>query len=85
MVLLVERIRPSKIAANRAKDKLTISVLRDALAAKGSVKRRAKKKKKRTRQRDCLADPERVQGWPQTELDELEKERVEEPRGRLRH
>ena len=34
------RILASKIAANRAKDKLTIPVLRDALAATRSVKRR---------------------------------------------
>ncbi|MEY2408242.1 MAG: hypothetical protein QOF48_912 [Verrucomicrobiota bacterium] len=44
MVLSLERILVSKIAANRAKDKLTIPVLRDALAAMQSVKRRAKKK-----------------------------------------
>jgi hypothetical protein len=43
-VLSLERILASKIAANRAKDKLTIPVLRDALAATQSVKRRAKKK-----------------------------------------
>ena len=34
------RILASKIAANRAKDKLTIPVLRDALAATRSVQRR---------------------------------------------
>jgi hypothetical protein len=44
MVLSLERILASKIAANRAKDKLTIPVLRDALAATQSVKPRAKKK-----------------------------------------
>jgi hypothetical protein len=43
-VLSLERILASKIAANRAKDKLTIPVLRDALAATQSVKRRPKKK-----------------------------------------
>jgi hypothetical protein len=43
-VLSLERILASKIAANRAKDKLTIPVLRDALAATQSVKRRATKK-----------------------------------------
>ncbi|HXR49109.1 MAG TPA: hypothetical protein VN784_16865 [Candidatus Limnocylindrales bacterium] len=43
-VLSLERILVSKIAANRPKDKLTIPVLRDALAATQSIKRRAKKK-----------------------------------------
>jgi hypothetical protein len=43
-VLSLERIIASKIATNRAKDKLTILVLRDALAATQTVKRRAKKK-----------------------------------------
>jgi hypothetical protein len=43
-VLSLERILTSKIAANRPKDKLTIPVLRDALAATQSVKRRTKKK-----------------------------------------
>jgi hypothetical protein len=43
-VLSLERILASKIAANRAKDKLTIPVLRDALAATQSMKRRVKKK-----------------------------------------
>jgi hypothetical protein len=42
-VLSLERILASKIAANRAKDKLTIPVLRDALAATQVLKRRAKK------------------------------------------
>ena len=42
--LSLERILTSKIAANRPKDKLTIPVLRDALAATQSVKRRTKKK-----------------------------------------
>ena len=42
MVLSLERILASKIAANRAKDKLTIPVLRDALAAMQSMKRRVK-------------------------------------------
>jgi hypothetical protein len=39
-VLSLERILASKLAANRAKDKLTIPVLRDALAATSGVKRR---------------------------------------------
>jgi hypothetical protein len=43
-VLSLERILASKIAANRAKDKLTIPVLRDALAATQTLKRRTKKK-----------------------------------------
>ena len=43
-VLSLERILASKMAANRAKDKLTIPVLRDALAATQTVKRRAKKR-----------------------------------------
>ena len=43
-VLSLERILASKIAANRPKDKLTIPVLRDALAAIQSGKRRPKKK-----------------------------------------
>jgi len=43
-VLSLERILARKIAANRAKDKLTIPVLRDALAATQSVKRRTKEK-----------------------------------------
>jgi hypothetical protein len=53
-VLSLERILASKIAANRAKDKLTIPVLRDAIAALQVTKRRAKKKMK------CVA--------PRTEL-----------------
>jgi hypothetical protein len=44
-VLALERILASKLAANRAKDKLTIPVLRDALTATQGVKRRSKKKK----------------------------------------
>jgi len=43
-VLSLERILASKTAANRAKDKLTIPVLRDALAATQTLKRRARKK-----------------------------------------
>jgi len=43
-VLSLKRILASKLAANRPKDKLTIPVLRDALAATQSVKRRVKKK-----------------------------------------
>ncbi len=42
-VLSLERILASKMAANRAKDKLTIPVLRDALAATQLLKRRSKK------------------------------------------
>lgn len=42
--LSLERILASKIAANRAKDRLTIPVLRDALAATRFIKRRVKKK-----------------------------------------
>jgi hypothetical protein len=44
MVLSLERILAGEIATNRAKDQLTIPVLRDALAATQSVKRRAKRK-----------------------------------------
>lgn len=43
-VLALDRILASKIAANRPKDILTIPVLRDALAATQSLKRRPKKK-----------------------------------------
>jgi hypothetical protein len=43
-VLSLERTLASKIAANRAKDKLTIPVVRDALATTQSVKRRKEKK-----------------------------------------
>jgi hypothetical protein len=43
-VLSLERILASKLAANRAKDKLAIPVLRDALTATKTVKQRAKKK-----------------------------------------
>ncbi len=43
-VLSLERILASRLAANRAKDKLTIPVLRDALAATQTLRRRAKKK-----------------------------------------
>lgn len=42
-VLSLERILASKLAANRAKDKLTIPVLRDALAATQAVKSRPRK------------------------------------------
>jgi hypothetical protein len=49
-VLSLERILASKLAANRAKDRLTIPVLRDALAATKSVKRPPRKRaKNRTR------------------------------------
>lgn len=43
-VLSLERILTSKMAANRAKDKLTIPVLQDALAATRTAKRRLKHK-----------------------------------------
>ena len=43
-VLSLERILASKLAANRPKDKLTIPVLRDALAATQTLKRRTKKR-----------------------------------------
>ena len=43
-VLSLERILAGKIAANRAKDKLTIPVLRGALAATQSMKRRPSKR-----------------------------------------
>jgi len=43
-VLSLERILASKLVANRPKDRLTIPVLRDALAATQAVKRRARKK-----------------------------------------
>jgi hypothetical protein len=41
-VLPLDRILASKLAANRPKDKLTISVLRDALAVTKTQKRRTK-------------------------------------------
>lgn len=44
-VLSLERILASKMAADRPKDKLTIPVLRDALAATQSMKRRAGRKR----------------------------------------
>jgi hypothetical protein len=43
-VLALDRILASKMAANRPKDKLTIQVLRDALAAADLAKRSAKEK-----------------------------------------
>lgn len=43
-VLSLERILASKMAANRAKDKLTIPVLQDALAVTRTAKRRLKHK-----------------------------------------
>jgi hypothetical protein len=43
-VLALARILASKMAANRPKDRLTIPVLRDALAAAQSMKRRGRKK-----------------------------------------
>jgi hypothetical protein len=43
-VLALDRILASKMAANRPKDKLTIPILRDALAATQLVKPPAKKK-----------------------------------------
>ena len=44
IVLSLERILASKLAANRPKDRLTIPVLRDALATTQAVKRRTRKK-----------------------------------------
>jgi hypothetical protein len=44
-VLSLERILVSKQAANRAKDKLTIPILRDALSATTTIKQAAKKRK----------------------------------------
>ncbi len=44
-VLSLERILASKLAANRAKDRLTIPVLRDALVATTAVKPPARKRK----------------------------------------
>jgi hypothetical protein len=44
-VLSLERILVSKLAANRAKDRLTIPVLRDALAATSAVNRTTRKKR----------------------------------------
>ncbi|MBI3882468.1 MAG: hypothetical protein HY301_20710 [Verrucomicrobia bacterium] len=46
-VLSLERILASKQAANRAKDRLTIPVLRDALAATQSAKARRRRPKAR--------------------------------------
>ena len=46
-VLPLDRILVSKLAANRAKDKLTIPVLRDALAATTAVRKQATKRPKR--------------------------------------
>jgi hypothetical protein len=43
-LLPLDRILASKVAANRPKDKLVIPVLRDALAATLSVKKRRKKR-----------------------------------------
>ena len=48
-VLSLERILASKLAANRAKDKLTIPVLRDALAAIAAAPRPAKPKRAKNR------------------------------------
>jgi len=44
-VLSLERILVSKLAANRAKDRLTIPVLRDALATTTAVKAPTRKRK----------------------------------------
>jgi hypothetical protein len=44
-VLSLERILASKIAANRAKDKLTIPILRDTLATTSIIKARNAKKR----------------------------------------
>jgi len=43
-VLSLERVLASKIAANRPKDRLSVPVLRDALAVTQAIKRRARKK-----------------------------------------
>jgi hypothetical protein len=48
-VLSLERILASKIAANRVKDKLTIPVLRDALAAISETPREEKMKNDATK------------------------------------
>ena len=69
-VLSLERILASKIAANRAKDRLTIPVLRDALATTQSLKHQAKKKQVQpvatnpasTRRRDCPAKASNERG-----------------------
>ena len=50
-VLSLERILVSKLAANRAKDKLAIPVLRDALAATTAIKPPARKRKTRQAKR----------------------------------
>ena len=44
-VLSLERILVSKLAANRAKDRVTIPILRDALAATTTIKAPARKSK----------------------------------------
>jgi hypothetical protein len=46
-VLSLDRVLASKLAANRAKDKLAIPVLRDALAATSAVKTRSAKKRRK--------------------------------------
>ena len=46
-VLSLERILASKVAANRAKDRLTIPVLRDALATTTTIKPSARKRVKK--------------------------------------
>ena len=54
-VLSLERILASKLAANRAKDKLAIPVLRDALAAAQMIKPRVRRKQKPTRPKNSPA------------------------------
>ena len=67
-VLSLERILASKLAANRAKDKLTIPVLRDALAAAQAVKRRSKKKRDHQRRRATVSMIHRARARRRTEL-----------------
>ena len=50
-VLSLERVLASKLAANRAKDKLTIPILRDALATTTAIKPPTRKPKARQQKR----------------------------------
>lgn len=54
-VLSLERILVSKLAANRAKDRLTIPVLRDALAATRAVNAPARKRTTKRANRRSMA------------------------------
>ncbi|MCI0535831.1 MAG: hypothetical protein L0Z50_11460 [Verrucomicrobiales bacterium] len=54
-MLSLERILVSKLAANRAKDQLTIPVLRDALATTTTIQRCARKRKGNERIAEILA------------------------------